>query len=737
MADVTGSLGNEPIELNNAATEATLKLLLVAMKASSKEAAAAVDKIAKEAGIDPATVKKANEANEKSAGVAYKVGSVFGSLANTAERVIDIFNDYSPVVKTLTSGGTNVGQAMSQLGALIPGVAGKVVTALGEVAAIQTEYLGAYQKMTQAGVGFGGSLTDMRMAASQSYQTLEQFTQMVSTHGEALARMGGTAGDGAKSFAHLSHELISSPVGDKLQALGMTTDEINNKTLEYISRTGGRTRQEMANTELLTKATGDYFSELDRLTQFTGVSRKKMEEEQNKAAQNAAFQRKLAGMSEAERAKTQAAYDKAAASGIKGATDLVMSTALGLPPMTDAAKALSGVAPEAAQGIADMTKTAMTAGTTQQQVTDKFGNVLTAAADKAKQMGTTADAVSQMQGEQGAVIGTLLGVENTMRSKGIKTQEDFNKAFGETAEEQKKREASQAADAAASAKALQEMGQNLMQVLMPAFRILAWTVNFVVGAISIPFKLLGSIIDKTVELFKPLMPSLIKFGDAFGSVLTPVMDVLKAMGSALLDVIDLSLTPFKIMFSVLLKTLEVGIDVVSWSLGYLGKFLKMLSEVVVSVWTGISDVAKAIKSFLPSWAGGDSKKPEGKAVGGPVSANKQYLVGEKGPELFTPGSSGQIVPNGSMMDKILPAIKDMAKLTPIGMAANAVGSLMGDNSSSQSGSSMSDKHLENLSLEMKMLNTRVLELLKHSRDTADYARQNVDATKDLNGNLFS
>ena len=38
----------------------------------------------------------------------------------------------------------------------------------------------------------------------------------------------------------------------------------------------------------------------------------------------------------------------------------------------------------------------------------------------------------------------------------------------------------------------------------------------------------------------------------------------------------------------------------------------------------------------------------GKASGGPVSGNSPYIVGENGPELFVPRSSGQIVPNGSM-----------------------------------------------------------------------------------------
>ena len=36
------------------------------------------------------------------------------------------------------------------------------------------------------------------------------------------------------------------------------------------------------------------------------------------------------------------------------------------------------------------------------------------------------------------------------------------------------------------------------------------------------------------------------------------------------------------------------------------------------------------------------------AKGGPVSANSPYIVGEKGPELFMPGSSGSIVPNNRL-----------------------------------------------------------------------------------------
>jgi len=34
--------------------------------------------------------------------------------------------------------------------------------------------------------------------------------------------------------------------------------------------------------------------------------------------------------------------------------------------------------------------------------------------------------------------------------------------------------------------------------------------------------------------------------------------------------------------------------------------------------------------------------------GGPVAGGSTYLVGERGPELFTPGSSGSITPNNAM-----------------------------------------------------------------------------------------
>ena len=41
-------------------------------------------------------------------------------------------------------------------------------------------------------------------------------------------------------------------------------------------------------------------------------------------------------------------------------------------------------------------------------------------------------------------------------------------------------------------------------------------------------------------------------------------------------------------------------------------------------------------------------KPPGRAIGGPVSAGSSYMVGERGPELFTPKHGGSIIPNNAL-----------------------------------------------------------------------------------------
>lgn len=73
----------------------------------------------------------------------------------------------------------------------------------------------------------------------------------------------------------------------------------------------------------------------------------------------------------------------------------------------------------------------------------------------------------------------------------------------------------------------------------------------------------------------------------------------------------------------LTETISLGLEI----LGNLGQWLS----------DKIKDIIEGVKSFFT-----------GKANGGPVSSNTPILVGEKGPELFVPNSSGNIIPNNSL-----------------------------------------------------------------------------------------
>jgi tape measure domain-containing protein len=73
---------------------------------------------------------------------------------------------------------------------------------------------------------------------------------------------------------------------------------------------------------------------------------------------------------------------------------------------------------------------------------------------------------------------------------------------------------------------------------------------------------------------------------------------------------------------------------------------KSLQESLADI---LKDIGKMLISFgIRSLLGGiniGGVPLVGRAAGGPVSSNSTYMVGEKGPELFVPGSSGTIVPN--------------------------------------------------------------------------------------------
>ena len=96
------------------------------------------------------------------------------------------------------------------------------------------------------------------------------------------------------------------------------------------------------------------------------------------------------------------------------------------------------------------------------------------------------------------------------------------------------------------------------------------------------------------------------------------------------------------------QTIETGlVDAIQGAI----QGTKTLGEVASNVFSQISRTLLqfGVNSLLSAIPGPIGKAFGGGAAdGGPIKGGKTYLVGERGPELFTPGVSGMVTPNHAL-----------------------------------------------------------------------------------------
>jgi hypothetical protein len=151
------------------------------------------------------------------------------------------------------------------------------------------------------------------------------------------------------------------------------------------------------------------------------------------------------------------------------------------------------------------------------------------------------------------------------------------------------------------------------------------------------------IIPGISKLFVPILNGLFK---AFETIkqsivsnetnLKPLLNLFKVVAAFVRD----------FLAPVLGKTLGVALQAVAKIVGSLIGLFSNLVGIINAAVNAIKAVANAGKA-IGGAIGGALGFGGGRAMGGPVSAGTAYVVGERGPELFVPGSSGSIVPNGA------------------------------------------------------------------------------------------
>jgi hypothetical protein len=145
-------------------------------------------------------------------------------------------------------------------------------------------------------------------------------------------------------------------------------------------------------------------------------------------------------------------------------------------------------------------------------------------------------------------------------------------------------------------------------------------------------------------------------------VFTPVIEGIKTVFVAIKDAVEENVGFFKLLGIGLTALLKVAKLVAP----YIGGAFKLAFSGVASVINGVSKAVdllvdginlavSAVNLLISAYnivnnitGAKDLAKIPKLATGGPVSSNRPYIVGEVGPELFVPSSSGRIVPNNKM-----------------------------------------------------------------------------------------
>lgn len=256
-------------QFDNAATEATLKRLVELMEKQKPGSGAAVNNAAQKAnGLSSTGMKETNKAIDD-----------LGNFAKSASEGVGSFA--AQTVKFLASG------AMSLLGSgliFLKDSIGQSVDTLRNTA--------------KSGASFNGSLLELNRSAAMSGMNLEKYSEFIGKNKETMAMFGGTVTEGAKRMGEMAKDLRNSPVGEQLQALGVSADDISNGMAQYVSQQSAAGKLQGKSQGELTKGAGEYLKSLGELSRLTGESVEALAAKQNEEQREARVAIATAGMSD-------------------------------------------------------------------------------------------------------------------------------------------------------------------------------------------------------------------------------------------------------------------------------------------------------------------------------------------------------------------------------------------------------------------------------------------------------
>lgn len=635
---------------------------------------------------------------------------------------------------------------------------GGLFSLFGKIVAMQETILGSYQSVAKSGASFSGNLMNLQQAAARSYMSIESFSKVILENGPMFASAAGGMQAGIEKFVGAQNLLMSpsSPFAKSILGLGYTAEETAAALASTIKSQGIMNKQGAMTQQQLAKSTEEYLVFLDGLAKATGKRRDQVQAEVEKAEADVAFNMFLDTIKDPvaiEKAKIHLAEETA--KGGQAGREVAMNTIRGImAPMNELQTQyymintnLSQQNQQARQLIFD--------GTVDK---DKFKRLtgeismrsMEASHNQFKQMNEVSQAVFLEQFPGAIAFAGSMRVAKASNFDYAAQQAKINK-------EQKDQQNGTAGSLALAQNSIKGFGTKILEliaiVINPLMKILTgWTNELEVSGAAIAKDL-----KPAVELFATWMttvawPAIKDFGTWVSKLFGDVMKappgerltlLFKRLADGAKDLWKMVEKPlkemwekiqpvlvsmfeglFNLMWSGFKKWLagpspeelakqgqdrknekvEVKRDTAWWKTQATDQLASDPNNKNVTV-VQINELAKKLQleheaELAREKARFAQAKPvEGKASGGMVRPGT-YLVGEKGPELITTGSSGDVITNENLQ------------------------ALLKNQSSNNS------------SKALDQLNTLVAQLLRAQLQNNEYARKNVEATSALTGNLF-
>ena len=409
-------------------------------------------------------VLAAQQAEEKAAEAANAMRQSFDMTTTSLKSFTNAmltgekgFTKYGDGVKGLGDAAFNVGRQFGVLGTIVGGAA----AGLSRLVALQFEQFDAQVKFKDeiskiGGVGAGttAELSALAKQAGYSYMDLHKLSKPLQTAREGLQVLGGTVGEGTKSFLEMAN--VGKETRMQFERLGISQEELTNMQGQYLQLqrlSGASLRDEAKDKAKLKQSSLEYTENLVKLSALTGKSADALAQEQQQAQlqfeelvktrqENAAIARleatgrkedleKAAGLKDEQKARKQFINDMTARVGPEMAQQLAKVARTGT--FDESTKGLANLGISAQQLSADL-KNAKPGKETEDLILRTQTDINKKFDQKAESLGTALQLGGENLGKDFGI--TQQALERTVGQQG-KTAEELDKIAKDAITKQK------------------------------------------------------------------------------------------------------------------------------------------------------------------------------------------------------------------------------------------------------------------------------------------------------------